>query len=253
MTGKESINKLLIPFLTNFLAVVLGIVITFAVQDRIDKKTEQEDIMAGLNLVRKELDSNITDMLYVQEDLKTISQSAKYYLAHLQDLDSCPADSVNIHWENISSESYLTLPDDALQMLKSTYLYSPRLDRELSLSIVQAYDICDALKRNFNNLEERKLATIEKIDDYFMLRVPYGSGEVSKQTWASSPQGKKLIRSVARNNGYWIDGGLHEIRKTIAEIDEYLAQHQAPSASASSPAPSANPAATAPAASTTNQ
>lgn len=222
MKKEERINSVVIPFLTNFLAVVLGIVITFAVQGHIDRKNEKADILSGLGLVKKELASNINDLRYVESDLKAISRSADYLCSHVGDFSSCPPDSVRHHWGKLQAESYLTLPDDALEMLKSTYLYSPMLDRELSLSIVRAYDICDALQRTVNSLESHRLGEIEKIEDRFMLQ-PGEDKEVDNiRIWISSPQGKKMLLKTASQNGDWIGAAIKDIEETFTLIDEYV-------------------------------
>lgn len=221
MNKQERVNKVIIPFITNFLAVALGIVITFAVQGLMDKKTEKSDLRAGLNLVRKELTSNIEDLRYAATDLEEISRSAQYLYDNAADIDKCPQDSVDYHWENLKAENYLTLPDDALQMLKSTHLYSPLISRELSLSIVRAYDIFDALTRAFNNYTERRLTSIEKIDDHFMLEGSDLNSAVDLKTWLASPQAKKLLITVASQRGSWFERAIQDI-DAFTYIDEYL-------------------------------
>lgn len=219
MTKEEIKNIITIPFLTNLLAVILGIVITFAVQEKIDQKHEMEGIEAGLNLVNKELATNIEYIRVAHQDLIEVSNSAKYLYAHIKDLKTCPQDSVNFHWQNLRSKSYLTLPEDALQLLKSTYLYSDMLDRELSLNVVSAYDICQAIARMLNTIEERRINSIEKIDDFFLVEADKGKGDAGIQTWISSFQGKKLLESIAAQDGYWIDPAIQDIEKAMSVIN----------------------------------
>lgn len=220
MKKEARVNNIIIPFTTNFIAVVLGIVISFAVQGIIDKKDENDSILSELKLVKKELVSNIADLQYAQSDMEAVSYSAEYLYNHPE--NSCNADSVKIHLETLQAESYLTLPNDALQMLKSTYLYSSLLDRELSLSIVRAYDICDALVRSVNKTSEHRINTIEKIDDFFMLQSSGGKKPVGIQTWISSPQGQKLLLETAKQNGAWINYAIKDIEETLSLIDNYI-------------------------------
>lgn len=220
MNKEERLSIVIIPFVTNFLAVVLGIVITFAVQNRIDRKHEKDGIISSLNLVQKELASNITDLQYAKSDMEAISCSARYLYDHIDNPGASLVDSITFHWKNLQSSAYLTLPDDALQMLKSTYLYSSMLDREVALSIVRAYDICDALQRTINETAEHRKSTIEKIDDFFMSQ----SKEAGIQTLISSPQGRKLLQNEVTQNGAWINYAIPEIEEAINAISDFLQQ-----------------------------
>lgn len=222
MKKEDLRNIVIIPFVTNLLAVILGIIITFAVQEQIDKKHEMEGIISGLNLVKKELANNIKDLQIARDDMKCESYSANYLYTHINDFNSCPADSINFHWKVIHNQSYLTLPQDALQLLKSTYLYSDMLDRQLSLSVVRAYDICEALERMINSLCEHKISTIEKIDEFFLLEADKGKRKADIKTWISSAQGKNLLQTIAGRGGSWIDGAIGEIEPTIDEIDAFI-------------------------------
>lgn len=220
--NKELKDTIIIPFIINFLAIVLGVFITFAGQAQIDKKHEKEGIATGLNLVKKELLSNIEDIRYAHSDMEAVSNSASYLYSHINDLASCPSDSVAHHWETFTSKAYLTLPQDALQMLKSTYLYSDLLDRELALSVVRAYDICEALELSINNAGEHRINSIEKINEFFLLEADKGKKPADTQTWISSFQGRDLLQNTSEQNGYWIDGAIQDLEAVISEIDSYL-------------------------------
>lgn len=218
MNKEERLNIVVIPFVTNFLAVVLGIVITFTVQNQVDRKHEKDGIRSSLNLVQEELASNITDLQYAKADMETISSSAAYLYSHIDNINSCSDDSVEYHWKSLKAESYLTLPDDALQMLKSTYLYSSMLDREVALTIVRAYDICDALQRTINNYGEHRIGTIEKIDDFFL-----NNGEmVNTRKMISSAQGRKMLQTESVRTGIWITYAIPEIEEAITAISSFL-------------------------------
>lgn len=222
MEKKDRLINVIVPFVTNFLAVALGIVITFAVQGQVDKKHEKEGIKSGLNLAAKELDSNLADIQYAKEGMELVIRSAKYLYDHIDNLGACPADSINYHWEILQEDAYLTLPDDALQMLKSTFLYSDLLDRELAMSIVQAYDICDALQRTINLFREQRIASIVKIEEFFMAKAPAGQKDLDIIACITSLQGRKVLQKATGQFDFWMEPASQQIRATIDLINNYV-------------------------------
>ena len=74
----------IIDFISGMLSVVLGIVITFSIQGRIDKAKDRSDIRSSLQLVRSELATNIDDISEMSDYLVQEKRSAVYLLSHLK-------------------------------------------------------------------------------------------------------------------------------------------------------------------------
>lgn len=222
MANNDFWNDVVVPFITNLLAWVFGVAITFGGQAQIDKRNDLEGIDVGLNMVTKELASNIEDLQRVHKDILSFSNSAKYLYDHIDNLRSCPADSVHFHWDNLNTEYYLSLSEDALTMLESTYLSSDLLDREVSISVVRAYDICETLERYINSICEHRVAGIEKVEDFFMMQADSGKGRLDEVTMISSQLSRKTLQRVMAQNGFWIDDAIMEIENIISVIDDYV-------------------------------
>lgn len=86
MKSKKLLNEVFVPFLINVLACIIGIAATFAGQALIDKKHDLDGIVAGLNVVKNELATNIEDLRYAHADMENICYSANYLYSHVDNL-----------------------------------------------------------------------------------------------------------------------------------------------------------------------
>lgn len=143
---KESVAS----FLSNILAVILGIFITFTIQGMIDRSHDRKDTRSSLELVRSELARNIEDVLIVKEYLYQEKQSAAYFLANMDTLDRCPSDSVGFHTGIIFADVSMTLSQDALELLKMSSMFQKVGNNDLSMKIIRAYDCCGSIVTNVN-------------------------------------------------------------------------------------------------------
>ena len=67
-------------FLSNILAVILGIFITFTIQGMIDRSSDRKNARSSLELVRSELLRNIEDISIMKDYLVMEKESARYQL-----------------------------------------------------------------------------------------------------------------------------------------------------------------------------
>ena len=142
-------KELILGFFSNLLAVILGIVITFAVQGMINRAQDRRDVRSALELVRSELATNLEDIGMLDEFLDETQVSARYLAAHEKDLAKCPEDSVLYHTGVIYADVSVALSHDALELLKMSTLFPKIGDNNLSMKIIRAYDACDLLVSNF--------------------------------------------------------------------------------------------------------
>ena len=141
-------KELILGFFSNLVAVILGIVITFAVQGMINRAQDRKDVRSALELVRSELATNLEDIGMLDEFLDETQVSARYLAAHEKDLAKCPEDSVLYHTGVIYADVSVALSHDALELLKMSTLFPKIGNNDLSMKIIRAYDTCDAISSN---------------------------------------------------------------------------------------------------------
>ncbi|MBR6882373.1 MAG: hypothetical protein IKN06_05330 [Bacteroidales bacterium] len=162
--------ELSINFLGNVIAIILGVVITFMIQDKIDRANELKEVESALELVRTELVTNREDIQTIGEYLDQERRSANYYLAHQGDLKKCPPDSLEFHSGILLADVYMTLSHDALELLKMSSLFQKIGDNQLSMKIIRAYDTCSSIAANFTRLMEVRHGSYKgRIDEDFLL------------------------------------------------------------------------------------
>ena len=132
-------------FFSELLAVVLGIVITFAVQGMIDRAQDRKNVRSALELVRVELSSHLDDISHLKDYLDQQRISAKYLEENKDNLDECPEDIVRYHKSMVNADVSVALSHDALELLKNSSLFQKVGDNNLSLKIISAYDTCDQM------------------------------------------------------------------------------------------------------------
>ena len=141
-------KELILGFFSNLVAVILGIVITFAVQGMINRAQDRKDVRSALELVRSELATNLEDIVDLDEYFDDTQASARYLAAHEKDLAKCPEDSVLLHTGIVYADVSVALSHDALELLKMSTLFPKIGDNNLSMKIIRAYDACDLTVSN---------------------------------------------------------------------------------------------------------
>ena len=116
-------------FFSELVAVILGIVITFAGQGMIDRAHDRKEVRSALQLVRTELISNRQDIVDLREILEQVQESAQYLadnpaqLKNIDRLDSTTLSTVTYHQGMVLAEVSVTLPHDALELLKTSSIF----------------------------------------------------------------------------------------------------------------------------------
>ena len=149
-------------FFSELVAVILGIVITFAGQGVIDRAHNRKEVRSALQLVRTELVSNRQDIAELRDVLEQVQQSAHYLnanpelLENVHRLDSATLNKVTYHQGMVFAEVSVTLPHDALELLKTSSLFQKIGDNALSMKSIRAYDCCQVI--------------VESIDRHFIAK-----------------------------------------------------------------------------------
>lgn len=149
-------------FFSELIAVVLGIVITFAGQGMIDRAHDRKEVRSALQLVRTELISNRDDISELRTVLEQVQQSARYLadnsslLQNVHALDSSDLSTLTYHQSMVFADISLSLPHDALELLKTSSIFQKIGDNALSMKIIRAYDCCQVM--------------VESIDRHFVAK-----------------------------------------------------------------------------------
>ena len=143
-------------FFSELIAVVLGIVITFAGQGMIDRAHDRKEVRSALQLVRTELISNRDDISELRTVLEQVQQSARYLadnsalLQNVHALDSSDLSTLTYHQSMVFADISLSLPHDALELLKTSSIFQKIGDNALSMKIIRAYDCCQVMLESIN-------------------------------------------------------------------------------------------------------
>ncbi len=209
-------------FLSNVLSVILGIVITFAVQGFIDRSREKQEVRSALQLVRSELATNAEDVAIMADYLRQERKSAEYFLAHRQDLARCPADSVSYHSGIIFADASITLSDDALELLKMSSLFQKIGDVGLGMKIIRAYDSCASTAANLNHhISVRNERFDDSVNERTVRQYTSG-GNIDIVDYLKTPYGLYSIRWLTAQADVELFSDTADIQAAIEAIDTYL-------------------------------
>jgi hypothetical protein len=219
MSSKENF----INFTISFLAIFLGMLCTFVGQGIIDRASDRNEVRSALELVRSELASNIEDINTMADYLEQEKKSANYFLENRARLDKCPVDSVNYHAGMLLADASMTLPHNALELLKMSSLFQKLGNDQLSMDIIRAYDSCEYSVERYNKYisdrDEKFNQTINEnsikefassgiIDFKKFIKTTYGLYTIEWMTAQVTPDKQQFVNDVER---------------AINSIDRYLA------------------------------
>ena len=219
-------KDILIGFLSNLLAVILGIVITFAIQGMIDRSADRRGVRSALELVRTELMTNKEDLLVAGDFLRQEQASARYFLSHRDSLDRCPKDSLSFHSGILFSDFSITTCHDALELLKMSSLFQKIGDNPLSMKIIRAYDTCEMeaqfLNQRTANRNERFANSISEQN----ARRIAANGYIDIQEYLKTDFGLYVIRDLASQASPDSFTDISDIDEAIEAIGDYLSGHR---------------------------
>lgn len=179
MAELHTIKAWIIDFLNRLLPVVAGIAITISVQGVIDRAHARKEVRSALQLVRTELISNRQDIAELREVLGEVQKSAQYLvdhpeiLKHVDRLDSTALKTLTDHQGMVRAEVSVTLPHDALELLKTSSIFQKIGDNSLSMKIIRAYDCCQVMVESINrHLVAQTTQTDEDLPKWLLRHSP---------------------------------------------------------------------------------
>lgn len=213
-------------YLMNFVAVCLGIAITFAGQGIINRHAERNEVKRSLILVKNELKDNISYIEYSDSVLALFSDAAQFLIRYEGRYAQAPADSMAAYCNVPLTVFEISYADDALELLKTSSLFTKIKDLDLSLEIIHTYGaIADemAVVRFYHERKGEYLedALVGKVKD-----VLTKDNVTAVQLWdaiTSTKEGKQYLRELCRLQMMHSSSDVRNtINNTVALIDKYI-------------------------------
>lgn len=213
-------------FILNFLAVVLGIIITFGGNAIIERNKEARNLNSCLELVSSELKEDLKWIDYGDSLLGRQVEAADFLARYENDYSKAPADSLRMMANEPLFICELSFYTDAFELLKNSGVLAKIDDQELALEIFQAYGHMRDYLTFFKMFHEHKKQYLEpamnaKVTD-LLAKDEFGAGEL----WSlisSSKEGKQFLREIQRFLYMYNDSEtVASIKSTIDRIDAYI-------------------------------
>lgn len=215
-------------FVMNMLAVILGIVITFKGEDIISDNQTQKDVKASLQLVYDELDGNLQTIQYADSldgvEFQALTFLSKY-IGHYED---APADSLRLYCNVPLYADKYQVSHHALDLLKSSSIFSKITDKTLAYDIIRAYSYFDGVFEAKNTYSDMKVELLKPVEtDEFKKMINKGSGHFGPvEFWTvftASVDGKHFLQELTIKHRLRIreENTHHQIIDVLDRIHEY--------------------------------
>ena len=159
---RSAIKGRLGDFICNFIAVVLGIAITFVGSDMIQEHNKKKEVTQALQLVKSELLINretIEEMMKIEIFNK---EGACYLLQYKDKMNEASSDSLNYYgYFPFQSQDFLPVTD-AMEMLRASSVMQNIKNKELAVEIIQAYAVIKNAHLFYEGFSKAKDTAIEK-------------------------------------------------------------------------------------------
>lgn len=213
-------------YLMNFVAVCLGIAITFAGQGIINRNAERNEVKRSLILVKNELQDNISYIEYSDSVLTLFAEASRFLIEYEDCYDQAPVDSMAAYCNVPLTVYEISHADDALELLKTSSLFTKIKDQNLSLEIIHTYGAIADEMAVVNFYHERRGKYLEDALNGKVKDILANDGITAVQLWnaiTSSKEGKQYLRELCRlqmeHSSYEVK---NTINNTIALIDQYI-------------------------------
>ncbi len=213
-------------YLMNFVAVCLGIVITFAGQGIINRHAEKNEVKRSLMLVKNELQDNISYIGYSDSVLALFSEASRFLIRYEGRYAQAPADSMAAYCNVPLTVYEISHADDALELLKTSSLFTKIKDQNLSLEIIHTYGAIADEMTVVRFYHERRSKYLEDALEGKVKDVLANDDITAVQLWSaitSTKGGKQYLRELSRLQMAHSSSGVRKtINNTIDLIDKYI-------------------------------
>ena len=215
-------KETIINFFSSLISIILGVVVTFMIQGKIDRLADRKDVCSALELVRSELLANMDDFQTMTDYLTEERAAAQYFLTHRYDLWKCPKDTVDYYSGILFADASITTTEDALQLLNMSSLFQKIGDNQLSIDIIRAYDACENNTANINRHIATRDARFENSVTDMTVKKYAEMGYIDIKDYLKTDYGVYVIRWLSSQPDPATSLDLSEVPKAIESIDNYL-------------------------------
>lgn len=213
-------------YLMNFVAVCLGIVITFAGQGLINRHAERNEVKSSLLLVKNELQDNLSYIELADSILARCSAAAGFLIRYEGHFADAPQDSMAVYC-NVPLTVYgITHSEEALELLKNSNLFTKIKDLGLSLEIIHTYGAIADEMTIVKFYNEHKNDYLEEAMTEDVKEVLSRDDITAEQLWSAitaSREGKQFLRELSRLQMLHNSSDVKAtIAGTISSIDKYI-------------------------------
>ena len=212
--------------LLNFLAVCLGIAITFTGDGIISRQREKKEVASSLTLVKNELEDNLSFIEYSDSVFSAIADAAEFLIRYEGNYKAAPYDSL-MQYCNIPLISYeITYSDEALELLKTSSIFTKIKDQELSLELIHAYGAISDEFKVIRFFHERKNKYLEDAMSPEVKEILASDNVTAERLWTAMTrgrEGRQFIRELYRLQSMHDSSPVKEVvNGTISHIDQFL-------------------------------
>ena len=213
-------------FLLNFLAVVLGIVITFGGESLISHKEEKRNLNNCLELVAIELQNNAEYLHGCDSLMQKEIEAASFLIRHERDYYTAPEDSLRMYCNVPLTLGEAAISGDAFELLKSSGVLTKIRDKKVALDIFSTYNELQEAADFLNLFYEHKVKYLEPAMNDKVKNLLAGDNVTAAGLWSelsASDEGRQFIREIIRFLAVYDPSGLYaDVDGTIDEIAEYI-------------------------------
>lgn len=218
-------NRRIGDFVCNFTAVVLGIIITFMGSDWIEKRNTQREVKNALHLVKAELEVNRKNIILGKQRIEQEIRAVHFLLKNKDSLLVASKDSLAYYSNMPFQTSFLTFTTDALELMKSSALFPQIKDKQLGLSIIQAYasvKSADALYSAYHTLKKERTDGLDAKPEVKRIYAQKLSDALLWSRLLDIEEGYDLLVQIPNTvNPENFDNFITGIDNTIQAIEEY--------------------------------
>lgn len=215
-------------FFRNFIAVILGIIITFIGSDWIAERNKQKELREALLLVKNEMMLNRNNIEKMMQQEIFEQTGALYLYQYRHNMEKASPDSLDKYGSTPFRTSAFLPITDAMEMLKTTSLISAIKDKKLATQIIQTYNTIEGAHLTFDSFTGIKIQSMRELGNLPEVKKFRTNGKptTTQENWTfycKFPEGLQAISSIAsvhdspsRMYGRYIK----QINETIAKLDE---------------------------------
>lgn len=216
-------------FAMKFLAVFLGIVITFAGNAWLNHRKEKKAVHKGLELVCDELQANIEMMDALQASVETEAQAAAYLQQYQGRYGECSEDSMALYCNVPFVMPTIKPSTAALELLKSAALFQNIDDKTVSLAVIQAYNAIEDEKVAFQYYYEKKQKLLDKAMQEEANEVfsrPMFTGAEAWASITSTTEGRQFLNEIiiSKKAGFGHKDTKELVSKIIKDVKAYIGE-----------------------------